>query len=1686
MADAPELSQYQQFYSDARQQGYTADQIHDYTAKRYQFAISQGADPEKLNAALGYTPDPGIAQRQAAQASATYRANPPVMPATASPWQGFQAGVDASSGGLLVQTAEGKSGADIANWQANPLAPMATHLAYLAGSAVGDFPAMVAGALGGGFAAAETGPGAVLAAGAGAFALPAHIRQEYADSLRNGHVSSPQDFAARQALVWAETGKAGFTGAAAAYGGLEAGAALKAASITGVPARILQGAAELAAMTVTSDALAHKLPSMEEVIDNAIVMAAAGGAIHLVKGSPTLAAAVDNTSRVWVKTGEEPEAQARRALSDPSFRQYQSTPSEAPRWTPPGSASVSYLHSPGTPDSYTIPRAPGNFEAAAAWMLKQEGSLTSDTGGVTKYGISSNAHPGLDVKNISPAQAVQLYHDEYWAPLHIDSLPDSMKLRVFDAAINEGAAKAKAMLEQSGNDPVAFDELRKEHYRGLADGNPGKFGKYLPTWLGRVDHVNGGASLADGLQLAKDLNGGDKPISDDLAAIAMRQADEEAGDPHMLSRFTVEAAGGGGEPPGKPPTTIGEDGIEREEPDFRAVLDRSMADATKPPTMMETIKTKGYKLYLEMMNPDDPIGRLTQAVLEGGKDLPDAANPYLLQRLAETTSNRAMYGLEQGQVDNDGNLTGRPGMKQILDPVEKTAAARADFWRYAMSKWAVEKSAQGKETGVDLPAAMKMIAEMEEGGLETPNRRLEDFAKDSKTKINWLPASHPNMAWGPHFRIDTNEVNMLDATEDEYIKKFGRGLTRDVVLAHELGHAQAFHVAEKFGRGTWDNITEAQRTDLEDELTINSRRFKPGLWADWGQREHVTKNSELIADAMATWMSDPVARTRMPEFQKLMEAETGGKWDPAKELGAIPEKWGTPAQMAFEQLQDFQNADLKYAYKGGVISREQYVLSVASHEAYVPGQRNMVEIEHVPPGGKHSGQNPFNPLNRFVGSDRQLKNIKESIIKDHFLRISLADHNRVNVAAADAALSIGEAREERAARVSIPMGQIEAAMALGEKDDVEHRGLDFTLSQLAGKALKTDEVPVMRNGELTKVVFKDPELAGVLKGMSKPALDTWTGILAFPAKVQRGLIVSNPLFPVHILGYDLPFQFITKPDFRNTVGQAIAGFSHVFGKTATYDSWVRTGAPDRIMEGLSKSDYIAKMLDGKGDPHLMDGVFNVVNSPVRALRAWGTAMSQVMPVGRFAQLEQTGISPERRAFEASESPFHRSGFGGPTAKKINAQVPFTTAYLNGLEKAARALTGLAKPGDQLLDEEGKPIVWNPKQMAQTWAKAAAIITTPILLQEAQNHDKHWYKAVPDFVKDNSLVFHLGDDWETTNTLDKMGNPVVIAHGTTLVYKFPPIFSFIFGAIPRRLMAGLIEHDPEAMHNLGGSALEGFAPPGGMYPSVFLPFVEHAANYSFFGHHQLVSDNASHSLETQYQYTPYSTATARALSSFINDTLMLHGAGNYSPPVIDNYIKSWSGTMGEGALHLIEGGLREAGALPSRNAELHLEDTPFLSSFMVRYPNYSAEPIRQFEDHFDRFATVHGSLNKMFEEDNFAEFQHLIQENPGVAGLGRLGGRMAATPANPDQYGQAYEAAAKAISPATIEFLQAAKAIKNEQAMVKYITQLPTTQSGVQGQVISPRDKQQLLDQHFATMSVMAERANDLADKAGLR
>jgi lysozyme family protein len=162
-----------------------------------------------------------------------------------------------------------------------------------------------------------------------------------------------------------------------------------------------------------------------------------------------------------------------------------------------------------------------NFEEAIEHVLAKEGGYTNDprdsgnwTGGIinskgigilkgTKFGISAKAYPSLDIKNLTRDQAIDIYRRDYWLKIRADELPRSLRLNVFDFAVNAGIGTAIKTLQNacgvkkdgiigpntlSGAQSVTsrnFSVSRIRHYTGLVR-DRAKDSIFLDGWLIRT------------------------------------------------------------------------------------------------------------------------------------------------------------------------------------------------------------------------------------------------------------------------------------------------------------------------------------------------------------------------------------------------------------------------------------------------------------------------------------------------------------------------------------------------------------------------------------------------------------------------------------------------------------------------------------------------------------------------------------------------------------------------------------------------------------------------------------------------------------------------------------------------------------------------------------------------------------------------------------------------------------------------------------------------------------------------------------------------------------------------------------------------------------------------------------------------------------------------------------------------
>ena len=90
------------------------------------------------------------------------------------------------------------------------------------------------------------------------------------------------------------------------------------------------------------------------------------------------------------------------------------------------------------------------FNQAMKLIFQFEGSYVNDPndpGGETKYGISKQAYPNLDIKNLTKEQAKEIYYKDYWLKSHCDKIIYPVNIMAFDTAVNMGKRTAIKLLQ---------------------------------------------------------------------------------------------------------------------------------------------------------------------------------------------------------------------------------------------------------------------------------------------------------------------------------------------------------------------------------------------------------------------------------------------------------------------------------------------------------------------------------------------------------------------------------------------------------------------------------------------------------------------------------------------------------------------------------------------------------------------------------------------------------------------------------------------------------------------------------------------------------------------------------------------------------------------------------------------------------------------------------------------------------------------------------------------------------------------------------------------------------------------------------------------------------------------------------------------------------------------------------------
>lgn len=93
-----------------------------------------------------------------------------------------------------------------------------------------------------------------------------------------------------------------------------------------------------------------------------------------------------------------------------------------------------------------------NSDTIIDWIIEIEGDYVNDLndpGGETKYGISKQSYPELNIKTLTKHMTQVIYKTDYWNQIRGDDLPTGLDLFLMDTAVNCGIKTAVMILQKT-------------------------------------------------------------------------------------------------------------------------------------------------------------------------------------------------------------------------------------------------------------------------------------------------------------------------------------------------------------------------------------------------------------------------------------------------------------------------------------------------------------------------------------------------------------------------------------------------------------------------------------------------------------------------------------------------------------------------------------------------------------------------------------------------------------------------------------------------------------------------------------------------------------------------------------------------------------------------------------------------------------------------------------------------------------------------------------------------------------------------------------------------------------------------------------------------------------------------------------------------------------------------------------
>ena len=346
------------------------------------------------------------------------------------------------------------------------------------------------------------------------------------------------------------------------------------------------------------------------------------------------------------------------------------------------------------------------------------------------------------------------------------------------------------------------------------------------------------------------------------------------------------------------------------------------------------------------------------------------------------------------------------------------------------------------------------------------------------------------------------------------------------------------------------------------------------------------------------------------------------------------------------RLYDYQKRVLENLVDSGNMSKAQYDAILAKNPNYVPFDRVLDEdgFGGVVPRIKERFSGANSPVKKITGSEREIHDPIESMIKNTYKIMDSAERNTVSRTVAKLA--------------DVLPGKIRL------------------LEQADPKAIRYYE-----DGN-PKYFMASENITDAMKGLNEVSSSLLVKILSMPAHwLRKGATLTPEFMARNVIRDQFTAAMQTKIGYKPLIDNTGA-LADILGKREVYYDWMRSGGAHSTIVELSR-DNLGKMLaDIRNKPNMLKNL-NIITKA----QDLSQLLEQATRVGVFKKAQQKGMSAVEAGFQSRESTVDFARIGS-NMKEPNRIMAFLNASLQGMDKSVRTAAsdpaGVAVKGSALI------------------------------------------------------------------------------------------------------------------------------------------------------------------------------------------------------------------------------------------------------------------------------------------------------------------------------------------------------------------------------------------------------------------